>query len=247
MCKMSKGCLSVVLVNTQFPGNLGSVARAMKNMGIQDLSLVNSVEHMGSDAKIMAVGAADILEKAKKYPNLKDALANNTLVFGTTRRAGKLRHPLLTPWQMAEKVFQTIENNNIAFVFGPEDRGLTTDELLLCHHIVSIPTENNFGSLNLSHAVMVILYEIKRQQLLSPPPQHPRLANVELMEEMYDQLQKTLLKIGFLDPVNPRRIMKALKSIAVRAGFEERDVTIIRGLIHQFNWFCHNRLNNRFP
>jgi TrmH family RNA methyltransferase len=234
--------IAVVLVNTQHPGNIGSTARAMNNMGISDLVLVNTVDQTCNEARIMAVDAVELLETARRFDTLTDAISDRTLVFGTTRRSGKLRNPQLNPWEMAELIAESIENNNIAIVFGPEHNGLTTDDLNVCHHVVRIPADKKSESLNLSHAVIIILYELKKRLLNPSPKQKPETASIQSLEDMYAHMEEVLLKIGFLDPQNPRRIMITLKSLLTKSELQERDVQIIRGMLRQFDWYRTHKM-----
>ena len=230
--------ISVILVNTLYPGNIGAVARVMKNMGLESLVLVNPVDHLDREAKVMAVGAVDILETAKIVTSLQEAITGCTLVFGTTRRVGKMRQPQLTPWEMAELINESVEKNRVGIMFGSEDNGLTTDDLNLCHHIVQIPVASEFGSLNLSHAVAIVAYEMRKHMFSPPDTRKPRLASSNSVEDMFHHLQETLITIGFLNPKNPARIMSALKRMLARTDLQEREVKIIRGVLRQLNWYC---------
>jgi tRNA/rRNA methyltransferase len=231
--------MRIVLVRPQGVMNLGSVARAMKNVGIRGLSLVNpTAPPTHPDARIMAVRAHDILDNALIFSRLSDAIADCTWVIGTTRRKGKGRGGVIDPRQMASEVAEVAQQNNVAIVFGPEDRGLTNRDLDLCQRFVTIPSHEEYGSLNLAQAVMVICYEIymaTHHQVVTPRTR--RLATSEELEGMYSHMEEALLRIGFLDQNNPKRIMAVLRRIFSRARLNPREVKILRGICRQTLWY----------
>jgi tRNA/rRNA methyltransferase len=225
--------------------NIGSVARAMKNVGITELALVNPVALPSHpDARVMAVRAHDILEHALIFSRLTDAIADCTWVIGTTRRRGKGREGVTDPRQMASEIAEIAQQNKVAIVFGPEDRGLTNRDLDLCQRLVSIPSHEEYGSLNLAQAVMVICYEIylATQQHGAASRTH-QLATSEELEGMYYHMEETLLSIGFLDQNNPKRIMAVLRRIFSRARLNPREVKILRGICRQGNWYAEQKDN----
>lgn len=231
--------MRIVLVRPQGMMNIGSVARAMKNVGLTELALV---EPAGSpthpDALVMAVRAHDILRDALICSRLADAIADCTWVIGTTRRRGKGRGGVIDPRQMASEIADIAQQNKVALVFGPEDRGLTNRDLDLCQRLVTIPTNDEYGSLNLAQAVMIICYEIylatRRHEGASRPL---RMATSEELEGMYRHMEEILLRIGFLDRNNPKRMMVALRRIFSRARLSPREVKIVRGICRQAQWY----------
>ena len=233
---MSLQRVRVVLVNPQGPLNVGAVARAMKNMGAEELVLVNPLyPPTHPHAVAMASGARDLLERAEVVPSLEEALRPCSFTVGTTRRKGKRRQGILTPKEIAPEVLRVARDYRVALIFGPEDRGLSNEELDLCQEIVTIPAHPRYGSLNLAQAVMILLYEL----FLAAHPTHResrKLATSEELEGMYRHMEEVLLRIGFLDPNNPKRMMTALRRLFGRARLDSREVRIIRGIMRQVNW-----------
>ena len=230
--------MRIVLVRPQGMMNVGSVARAMKNVGISELALVNpAAPPSHPDARVMAVRAHDILEGALIFSRLTDAIADCTWVIGTTRRKGKGREGLIDPRQMAAEIADMAQQNKVAVIFGPEDRGLSNRDLDLCQRLVSIPSHEEYGSLNLAQAVMVICYEIYlATHHQKADPRIRQLATSEELEGMYYHMEETLLRIGFLDQNNPKRIMAVLRRIFSRARLNPREVKILRGICRQAHW-----------
>ena len=237
--------IRIVLVRPQGMMNIGSVARAMKNVGISELALVNpAAPPSHPDARIMAVRAHDILEKALIFHHLNDAIADCTWVIGTTRRMGKGREGIIDPRQMASEIVDISQQNKVAVVFGPEDRGLTNRDLDSCQRLVTIPSHEEYGSLNLAQAVMVICYEIYLATHHNEADSRTRrLATSEELEGMYDHMEEVLLHIGFLDHNNPKRIMTVLRRIFSKARLNPREVKILRGICRQGNWYAEQKDN----
>ena len=157
---LSHDLISIVLVNPKRPSNIGSVARAMNCMGFYDLVLVQPRCQIDRYAFMLATGSADILEKARVFDSLSEALSGYGLVLGTTRRLGKRRHNFITARESADMIVSRYSNSRVAILFGPEDYGLSRAHLAMCQYLVSIPTDDGFGSLNLSQAVMILCYEL---------------------------------------------------------------------------------------
>lgn len=230
--------LRIVLVHPQYSGNVGAVARAMRNFGLSDLALVNPAPLCREQAEMMAVHARDVLDAMQLYPSLRAATADCGLVIGTTCRPGLYRGSAYTPRVLAPRIVAAATVDRVALVFGPEAHGLTNDDIRLCHQLVTIPTDEGYPSLNVAQAVLLCCYEVflaARAGDLSPPPQ---LAVAERQELMYEKLKGALLKIGFLHRENPEHIMFAFRRIFGRAGLEERDVRILLGLARQIDWYA---------
>lgn len=226
--------VSIVLVDTRTPGNIGAAARCMMNMGLSRLILVDPPKDRHQDAFKLAAGAHEIIEKAALFPALAEALAGHGLVIGTSRHPGKQRKNVRTPREMAELVIPTLAKNRVAIVFGNEVNGLENRELALCHEIVAIPSSDAFPSLNLSHAVMIIAYELflasgvhtRRGKRASET-----LAHFDETEGFYLQLQETLQTIGFLEHENPERLMFSFRQLFGRARLTGREVRMLRGVL----------------
>lgn len=229
---------SVVLVAPQGGLNIGSVVRAMANFGFSDLRLVApEVDHLGKDARLMAVKAASILEEAIVYPDIASALADCHLAFGTTRRFGKYREDFINPRDIYEVAAPFVNQGRIALVFGREDRGLLTEELDHCQRFVTIPTREELPSMNLAQAVSLCLYEtaVGSSDLVHDPGRK-RLASSETLESMYQHMRQTLLDIDYLDPKNPEHIIHTFRRIFGRALLNDREVRILRGMFSSIDW-----------
>ncbi|HEV8716402.1 MAG TPA: RNA methyltransferase [Candidatus Binatia bacterium] len=230
--------LRIVLVRPRYSGNIGAVARAMRNMGMNDLALVNPPQLCRNTADTMAVHARDVLDTMQVHSSLRAAVAECGLVVGTTCRPGLYRDGAQTPRALAPHILAAAEANRVALVFGPEDSGLSNDDLRLCHRLVTIPTDPAYSSLNVAQAALLCCYEmfVAAQEGASAPPR--ALAIAERQELMYEKLKGALLKIGFLHGDNPDHIMFALRRILGRAGLEDRDVRILLGMARQIEWYA---------
>jgi tRNA/rRNA methyltransferase len=232
--KVNLNALSIILVRPKFTENIGSVARAMKNMGLSRLVVVNGCSPLHPNAYKLASGAEDILERAEEFFRFEEAISEMECVVGTTSRGGKERQPLLTPKTLAKKLIPLSIKNTIGLAFGSEKEGLTNEELSLCHLYVRIPTKESFTSLNLAQAVMVVCYELF--QTLTEIPKMPiQLAQVEKSERMFEHMEKTLTQIGFLDSDHPKRIMRVLRNLLGRSQMGEREVQILQGIWSQMD------------
>src|SRR6185369_7549638 len=204
----------IVLVEPQSPGNIGMVCRAMKNMGLFRLRLVKGCDRFHPESLKFAVAARDLLESAEVFPDLAAALADCTITAGTTRRHGKYRQEILSPPELAG-VFreQAGTDCRAAIVFGREDSGLTTDELSLCRWHATIPTAEEYGSLNLAQSVLLFCYELGKAGVSPGGGRAMELATSSEMESLFSQLGVCLHKIGFLNEQNPEHIMRSLRRI----------------------------------
>jgi tRNA (cytidine32/uridine32-2'-O)-methyltransferase len=223
--------ISIILVNTRTPANIGATARCMRNMGISRLVLVNPPLDKNGEAGKLASGADSILRNAVITPSLADAIAGQHLVLGTSRHRGRLRKNIRTPREIAEAIVPLLGKNRVALVFGNEVNGLDMRDLSLCHEIIAIPSSPSFPSLNLSHAVMVIAYELFCASAADISLSTAKLASAEQLEDFYHHLQDTLISTGFLERDHPDRIMFSLRQIFGRSRLEDRDVKILRGIL----------------
>lgn len=227
----------IILVEPQSPGNIGMACRAMKNMGFGELRIVNGCDRFHPEALKFAVAARDLLESAHIYPDLASALADCTLSVGTTRRHGKYRQEIMTPPEVAVKFReQASVECRAALVFGREDNGLTTEELSLCRWHATIPTSDEYGSLNLAQSVLLFCYEMGKA---GESPGGGRTIEMALsadMEGLFNHLQGCLKKIGFLNEQNPDHIMRSLRRIFFRANMDSREVIVLRGMLTQIEW-----------
>jgi tRNA/rRNA methyltransferase len=231
--------ISVVLVEPQSAGNIGSVARVMKNMGLSRLILVNPMTGLAPEAYHRACGADEILAGCLQLASLPEALAPFNLVVGTSSRSVGWIPRVYRPAELAEHL-ATLGEQEIALVFGAERTGLTNDQLHLCRLLVTIPTNPNFESLNLAHAVAIVAYELYQRFEAMPLGRKLELAETAELEGLFEHLEQCLLEIKFLDENNPKRIMATLRQILSRADLEERDVRILRGILRQWSWYAEH-------
>lgn len=231
--------ISIVLVEPQGPLNVGSVCRAMMNLGFSRLRLVNPCSTYRSlDARRMALAAESILNNAEVFPTLKTALADCHLAFGTTRRFGKYREDCISPEETAARAMSQPSGTRIAMVFGREDRGLHTSELDLCQTFVTIPTDAAYPSMNLSHAVALVLYEIRKHALRAQtaPADETTAATAAQVEHMFQHMRRTLVEVDYLDHQNPDHILRAFRRLFGRTGLSDREVRILQGLWSRIDW-----------
>jgi len=231
--------VAIVLVQPQIPENIGAVARAMNNMGLDRLVLVDPKNLDGDRMNKTATGSSTkVLEGMDVYKNLREALVPFQYLIGTTARIGASRPALAQPRSLARKLIPISRDNLVAILFGPEDRGLSNDQLRFCHTIATVPTAS-FSSLNLAQAVMIVCYELFLASDRTPQgPPIPRLANSFELEGMYDHLRAMLSKIGFLDPQNPEHWLLNIRRFLARVPLRAREVRIIRGICRQMDWYA---------
>jgi len=223
--------VSIVLVRTRTPGNIGAVARCMMNMGLSRLLLVRPPADRDAEARKLAAGAEAVLGSAEVHPTLEEAVRGHGLVIGTSRHATRERRNIRTPREMAASVLPLLARNRVALVFGREVNGLEREDLALCQELVWIPSSDAFPSLNLSHAVMVLAYELFLAQAADAGRAETELAPAEELEGFHRHLQDALTGIGFLDDANRERMMFSLRQFFGRARPDRREVSILRGIL----------------
>ena len=228
--------IRVVLVETTHPGNIGAAARAMKAMGLSRLCLVNPARFPHAEATARASGADDLLVAAEVHESLASAIAGCRLVVGASARRRRLACPELDPRQCAERAVAEAAFGEVAVVFGRERNGLTNQELDLCHHLVHIPTVPDFASLNVASAVQLVAWEIREAVLRADAPpagveEEDDLPDAGEMERFYAHLEEVLVEIEFLDPNNPRHLMRRLRRLYNRARPDRTELNILRGIL----------------
>ena len=228
----------IVLVGTKYPGNIGSAARAMHNMGLKQLRLVAPQCSIDEESIRMARAGKTILSDVKVCDSLKGALKGIRLVLGTTRKTGGYRSQAHSPRSLAPQILKHAARQKVAILFGPEDTGLMDEHLILCQRLVRIPTDSQAPSINVAQAVMIFCYELHQGALDQVPPTGPLLAPVEQVEEMYRHLQAALIDIGFLHSKNVRHMMFSLRRLLGRAELQPADVGILRGIARQITWYA---------
>ncbi len=240
--------IRVVLVNTSHPGNIGGAARAMKNMGLSRLVLVDPLDFPSGEAVARASGATDILDSAQVVATLEEALVGCSLVLGTSARDRRIPWPLLDARECGATVCEGAASGaEVALVFGREHSGLTNEELQRCQFHVNIPSEPTFSSLNLAAAVQVLAYEVRMAWLAAQnrPSKTVKLettailseqpATADELESFYTHLEQVLVQIGFLDPAKPRHLMSRLRRLFGRSGVSKLEMNILRGILTETN------------
>lgn len=229
--------LRIVLVETSHPGNIGAVARAMKTMGFSDLYLVNPRfpdALTNPDAIAFASGAQDILESAKIVSSIEEALIDCHYVAAISARLREFSPPVLSPRQLAAHVSQATQNS-VALVFGNERYGLPNEIVVNCNALINIPANPEYSSLNLAQAVQLLAYEcrvaeIDEQKIALEIGFQGKIASSNEIDGMYEHLEKALVKIDFLDPASPKKLMPRLKRLFSRTQLETEEVNILRGI-----------------
>ena len=240
MKKARRENLTIVLNRPKHPGNIGSVARCAKNMGIGNLIVVNPQNADREKIEQLATHfALDIIDSMQYVDTLDEALAPFQYIVGTTGRWGdtSLKRSMVYPRKMAEDIVDISKNNKVALLFGPEDRGLTNSELRYCDVLVNIPTSEGLKSINLSHAVMIICYEIFTAHSETESVFTQKLATMEETEAMYDHLKEMFVRIGFIKTQNPDYWMTNVRRLFSRTTLLAKDVKIIRGICHQVDLY----------
>jgi tRNA (cytidine32/uridine32-2'-O)-methyltransferase len=229
----------IVLVETSHPGNIGAAARAMKTMGLNDLVLVAPKSFPDPEAMARASGADDLLAAARVEPDLPAAVADCSFVVGASARLRGGRWPVFDPRQCAAAVTAKSPAERSAIVMGPEQSGLTNDDLARCHALVHIPTAPDYGSLNLAMAVQVLCYEL-RMAALGADARNP-LSATELreappatsaeIEGFHEHLEDVLTRSGFLHPAHPKQLKLKLRRLFMRSELDQNEINILRGAL----------------
>lgn len=229
--------IKIVLVETTHPGNIGAVARAMKNMKMNNLCLVAPKIFPCADATSRASGADDILANASVCQSLQEALANCQVVMGASARCRTISWPEITPRECARKVIIDEPGQQVAIVFGRENSGLKNHELDLCHFLLRIPCNSEYSSLNIAAAVQIVCYELfiaadlqQDTPIVGDKGEAP-LATVAQMESFYTHLYQTLTEIGFMHPDKSKSIMRRLRRIYNRIQLDTKELDILRGIL----------------
>ena len=228
----------VVLCQTSHPGNIGSAARAMKTMGITSLYLVNPFSFPDAHATALSTGAADLLENATVCTSLAEALTGCAFAIGLSARKRNVSHELLTTRKAATQAISIAVSQPVALVFGTEMSGLSNAELDCCQMLAMIPANAEYTSLNLAAAVQIMCYELRmavlenaENPLQLAPEKAIELATIDNLEGFYSHLEETLLHIGYLNPVAPKKLMERLRRIYARVRLEKEEVNMLRGIL----------------
>ena len=229
----------VVLCQTSHPGNIGSTARAMKTMGIHQLYLVKPDSFPDAHATALSTGAADLLENAIVTETLAEALTGCAFAIGMSARKRGLSHELVNVRTAAAKAMTIAATQPVALVFGTEMSGLSNAELDHCQMLAMIQANPDYSSLNLAAAVQIMCYELRMAALEEAQLQDdslspnviPEYATIDSLEGFYAHLEETLLHIGYLNPVAPKKLMERLRRIYARIRLEKEEVNLLRGIL----------------
>lgn len=226
----------IVLVNTSHPGNIGAVARAMKNMGLHDLCLIAPARFPDGQARAMAANAKDVLERASVVETLDEAIQDCHLIVGTSARERSIPWPVLDARECADKVLQEKQEHKIAILFGREDSGLTNEELQRCHYHLHIPTSEEYGALNVAAAAQIVCYELRMRALaetVQPADPHwdVEFATTQEVELFFKHLEEAMTEVGFLDPKAPRQLITRLRRLYNRVRLDHMEVQMLRGML----------------
>jgi len=236
------GNIRIVLVGTLYSGNVGSVCRAMANMGVRELVLAGpKICDNWDEAVRMAVHAADVLEARRETATLSEAVSDCAFVVGTTARGGLYRQHVKTPREWAPELLRLAENGKVALVFGREDKGLLNDEISLCTHLIRIPVHPAYTSLNLSQAVLICCYELYGALGTYEPPVEKSLPAVAAHKlKLAAMWHDMLLLIGFMKEDKADHMMQGIQRIFSRGVYSEDDVAIMMGVARQADWAAKN-------
>lgn len=231
--------LRIVLINTTHPGNIGATARAMKVMGLSRLHLVSPKLYPSADATARASGADDILQHAVVHETLEPALAGCGLVLGTSARLRSLPMPVQDARAAAAQAVAETATHEIAILFGRERHGLTNEEMQRCNFLVNIPTNPDYGSLNIAQAVQIMAYELRLAAASAAggevgvvlPPADWEPVDGEQMDMLFEHLEQTLLELEFLNPKQPKKLMARLRRLFNRARPDQNEMNILRGIL----------------
>ncbi|MBI4858912.1 MAG: RNA methyltransferase [Candidatus Riflebacteria bacterium] len=239
---MPSNPILIVLVKPLYPGNVGAVARAMANCGLTELTVVGCRwDGWPREAYQLASGADPILRSARRVDTLAEALQDSVLAAATTSRDRADGVPLVTHREAAPRLLAARASGRVAVVFGPEDRGLSGDEMALCSVRIRIPTSTMHSSLNLAQAVLLVAHEmfvIGSSTDVAPGSSaaSPLPADLGEQNSLFDELQALLDSVGFLNPQNPDHIMKSIRQVFLRGRLDDREVRIFRGMVRQLRW-----------
>jgi len=236
--------IKIVLVETSHPGNIGAAARAMKTMGLDQLALVSPRDYPCAEATARASGADDVLARAVVHASLEEAIADCRLVLGTSARLRSLKWPQLNPRETADQVLKEAGDGRVALLFGRERVGLTNEELALCHYLVNIPSNPEYSSLNLAAAVQIICYELTMQGGGAQAAEVQELGELPVdqqeMERLYGHFETALIELEFLDPENPKHLMRRLRRLYNRVRLTQNEVNILRGILTAAQRCCRS-------
>jgi len=230
-----KSKIKFILFEPSHPGNVGAAARAIKTMGFDKLCLINPIEHPHPEARARSSGALDVLLDAEVCGNLQDAIKGCGLIIGTTSRTRRISVPITNIQETAPSIVAEAKEKPVAVIFGPEKSGLINEQVDCCNQLVNIPSVESYKSLNLAMAVQIVAYELRVASQTLPTEIRARaLASNQDIELFYNHLNQVLLDTGFLDPKNPKQLMRRLRTLFNRAQMDENEINIMRGILASY-------------
>ncbi len=229
--------IRIVLDHTSHPGNIGAAARALKTMGLHRLHLIEPRRFPHAEADALACDAKDVLQAAQVHTTLDEALAGCVFAAGLTARKRHMGHTCVDVREAAQRLIQIAATQTVALVFGNEAYGLSNNELSKCQLMISIPTDEAYTSLNVASAVQIMAYELRMAWLEAPQATqaHVELARLDDIELFYQRLEETLIRIQFLDPNNPKRLMPRVRRLFARTVLEKEELNILMGMLKSIN------------
>ena len=231
-------CINIVLIETSHPGNIGSVARAMKTMGLSRLSLVNPKDFPSGDANALSGNARDVLDAAIIYPNLDAAIKESTFVYATSARNRSINWPTVNPEEAADRILdQVAGDKEISIIFGREDRGLTNEELQLANFHLEIPANPDYPVLNIAMSVQIVTYELFKNRNTSQDREwrdYPEI-NSEDLQRLIDHFIETSIDLEMIDPKNPSQIIARIKRMFSRLQPDSMEGNYLRGFLTAVN------------
>ncbi len=228
-----KNNIFFVLIEPQEPGNIGSAARAIKNMGFENLELVNPIYFLTKEAKWMACQAYDIVKKATVYPSINEAIKDKNLIIGTTRRLGKKRGLIIPLRESIKRIISSAKKNRVAILFGREKNGLTNEEVDKCGFLITIPAAPSAPSLNLAQSVMLVAYEIGHKNY---SVEVPKLVKQNEIDYLLKHIESTLKLLEYIPRGNrdlEKKIMRNIKHLIRRGGVTDWEVRMLHGICSQ--------------
>lgn len=236
---MDPSRIRIVLIETSHPGNIGAVARAMKNMGLERLVLVAPQQYPDPQATWRAVSARDVLENARVVATLDEAIGDCGFVVGASAKERRIPWPVLDARRAAAEIDSASVRGDVAILFGREDNGLSGEELMRCNLHLAIPTSAAYSSLNLAMAVQIVCYELYMRTAAPDLPADAAahwdapMATQDNLERFFVHLEQTLSQIGFLNPAAPRQLMPRLRRLYSRLRLDEVELNILRGMLSE--------------
>ena len=235
---LKSNLINIVLVDTIHPGNIGSVARAIKTMGLSRLSLVNPRNFPSGDANALSGNATDVLENANTYSSIKEAIKDSTFVYATSSRDRSIQWPILNASSAAEKICNEVNSDKeISIIFGKEDRGLTNTELEYANNLIEIPANPEYPVLNLAMSAQIICYEIfkfSNNNNVKEWRDYPEVSS-EQLQRLINHFIDTAVEIDVIDPDNPKKIISRIKRMFTRLQPDEMEASFMRGFLSGIN------------